>query len=250
MSAFDANLLLGRLGWRPIGVESAAVMLREMDRFHIACGLVSHLTACVHDPEPGNRALFAAVADHTDRLLPVPVVDLNDGGRWRGSVAEWADRGARALRIVPAFYRRRVDGAEAEKLAEAASERGWPVVVTVNTVRSTPWPGGTVTQARDFAHRFPQVPVLCLGANRSQWYDIGPAMEACDNLYLDMSGIETGQALEQLVDSGFGDRLVNGSNYGMSYANVCMERVRCSGLSPARKQAILEDNALRLLGER
>jgi len=65
---FDANLILRRLGWRPIGVESAEDLLRAMDRFGIERGLVSHLTACIHEPAAGNQALFHAVAGHEDRL--------------------------------------------------------------------------------------------------------------------------------------------------------------------------------------
>ncbi len=249
MKVFDANLILGRLGWRPIGVESADEMLRALDRFAIERGLVSHLTACVHEPEAGNRALFAAVAGHEDRLLPVPVVDLNDEGRWVESLPEWAGRGTRALRIAPAFYRHRVDGPEATALAQTAGEHGWPVVVALNSVRGVPWASGQMAQAQHFARAFPDVKVLALGANRSQWYEIQSALHDNPNLYLELSGLETGLAAEQLVAAGFGNRLLHGSNHGMSYANVCLERVRCSSLSETDKGSILWHNSLALLGE-
>lgn len=249
MKVFDANLILGRLGWRPIGVESANDLLRALDRFGIERGLVSHLTACIHEPVAGNRALFGAVAGHEDRLLPVPVVDLNDEGRWMESLPEWAERGVRALRIAPAFYRNRLDGPETAALARAAGERGWPVVVALNSVRGVPWVGGHLAQAQDLARAFPDLRLLALGANRSQWYEIRSALSSNPNLYLELSGLETGLAAEQLVAAGFGSRLLHGSNHGMSYANVCLERIRCSSLTEADKRSILWDNSLAFLGE-
>ncbi|NPV09648.1 MAG: amidohydrolase family protein [Anaerolineae bacterium] len=249
MTAFDANLVLGQLGWRPVGVDSAEQMLRSMDRFGIERGLVSHLTACMHEPEAGNRALFDAVAGHAKRLLPVPVVDLNDGGRWRARVEEWTELGVRAVRIAPAFYRNRLDGDEASALAEAALARGWPVVVALNTARGVPWAGGQPNQALELAQRFPELKVLMVGANRSQWYEIIAALRRAPNLYLELSNLETGLALEQLVQTGFGPRVLNGSNYGISYANVCMERIRCASVDDRVKHAVLCGNALSLLGE-
>lgn len=249
MSVFDANLILGRLGWRPIGVDSAELMLRAMDCFGIERGLVAHLTACIHEPEAGNRALFEAVVGHEDRLMPTPVVDLNDGGAWRQRVAEWAERGVRGLRIAPAFYRNRLDGGEAQDLAEEAQARGWPVIVALNAVRGVPWVGGRPGEALELAHRFPELKVLALGANRSQWYEVLGALRSAPNLYLELSNLETGMALESLVEAGFGDRVLNGSNYGMSYANVCMERIRCSSLDDRLKQAVLSTNASVLMGE-
>lgn len=249
MSAFDANLLLGRLGWRPIGVESATDLLRAMDRFGIERGLVAHLMACIHEPETGNAALFRAVAGHEDRLLPTPVVDLGDGGRWLEDVPRWIERGVRALRLVPGFYGNSVTGEAAARLAAVAREHCWPVVVAVETVRATPWSSGQPSQARDFARRFPDVKVLMLGPTRAHWYQLPPALEAAPNLYLELSNIETGQSLEQLVDCGFGERLLHGSNHGMSYANVCLERINRSGLDAAVKERLLRGNAAAFLGE-
>jgi len=249
VSVFDANLILGRLGWRPIGVESAAEMLRAMDRFGIERGLVSHLTACIHEPDAGNRSLFDAVAGHADRLHPVPVVDLNDGGNWVQLAPRWAEQGTRAVRLAPAFFRHPVTGPAAESLAGVAREQGWPVVVSLNSVRGVPWVSGSVAHAQGFAQSFPDLRVLALGGNRSQWHEVRAALSLCPNLYLDLSGFETGLALEQLAAEGYTRRLMHGSNHGMSYANVCLERVRCSGLDDSQKQAVLWDNALRFLGE-
>ncbi len=249
MKVFDANLLLGRLAWRPIGVDSPAEMLRTMDRFGIERGLVSHLTACIHDAEIGNRLLFDAVSGHEDRLLPVPVVDLNDGGRWQGRVAEWRDRRVRALKLAPAFYRNSLSGPEAAALAETASEQGWPVVTAIQTVRGIPWASGRPGQALELAQRFPELKVLALGAGRNSWYEMVPAMQAAENLYMDLSNLETGMALEQLTAAGLEDRLLCGSNYGASYANVCLERVKCSGVGDAVKGKVLERNAFAFLGE-
>jgi len=174
---------------------------------------------------------------------------LHDEGRWTESLADWAERGVRALRSEPAFYRNHLDGPEAVALARAAAERNWPVVVALNSVRGVTWVGGHMAQAQDFARTFPDLKVLALGAIRSQWYDMRSALKGSPNLYLELSSLETGLAAEQLVAAGFGGRLLHGSNHGMSYANVCLERIRCSSLTEADKGAILWDNSLRFLGE-
>ena len=243
VTAFDVNLLLGRTDWRPVGTESATEMLATMDRFGIERGLVSHLLANVHDPQCGNALLFAAVAGHEERLLPSPVVDLNDGGAWKSRVCDWEAKGVRALRLAPAFYRNSLAGDAAVELARVAMEHHWPVVVAVETVRGLPWVSGQPRHALELARRFPDLPVIALGCSRSHWYDIVAAMAAAPNLYLDVTLIETGLALEQLVAAGFGGRLLHGTNYSASYANVCMERVRHSGLSGAAQSAVLRDNA-------
>lgn len=241
-AVFDANLVLGRTDWRPIGTESVAAMLATMDRFGIDRGLVSHLLANVHEPECGNDLLFAAVAGHEDRLLPAPVVDLNDGGAWRSRVAEWEAKGARALRLAPAFYRNSLAGDAAADLAHVALAHHWPVVVAIETVRGLPWVSGRPSQALEFAQRFADVPVIALGCSRAHWYEVTAALVTAPNLYMDVTYIETGLALEQLVSAGLSRRLLHGSNYGACYANVCMERVRHSSLSVAEKAAILRTN--------
>jgi len=249
LSVFDANLILGRLGWRPVGVESATQMLATMDRFGIERGLVSHLTACIHDADTGNALLFEAIAGQEQRLLPVPVVDLNDGGHWQEQVPEWTERGVRALRLAPAFYRNSLAGDAATSLAAVAREHRWPIVVAIETVRGIPWVSGQPHHAVELAQRFPELPVIALGANRSHWYELLPALQTRANLYLEMSNIETGLALEQLVAIGVEDRLLHGSNHGASYANLCMERVRRSSVADQVKRKVLSANAAALFGE-
>ena len=187
------------------------------------------------------------MAGHEDRLIPVPVVDLNDGGQWRSQVAEWAERGVRAVRIAPAFYHNRVDGEAAEGLAQEAVSRGWPVVVALNAVRGVPWVNGRPGDALQLAQRFPQLRILLLGANRSQWYETIDILGMLP-MYTwncqpgDWSGTGTASA------RGFGNRLLSGSNYGMSYPNVCMERIRCSSVDEQVKHAVLSGNAATMLG--
>jgi len=245
---FDANLLLGRLGWRPVGVESASEMLCAMDRFGIERGLVSHLTACIHDVQVGNKALFEAITGHEERLLPVPVVDLNDAS-WEDQVGVWHERGVRALRLAPAFYHNRMDDGGTERLAAVARCHGWPVVVTIEAVRAIPWHGASPSWAVGLARSFPDIHILALGASRSHLGELLAGLGECPNLYLELANIQTGFVLERLVDAGLEDRLLCGSNYGASYANVCIERIKRSSVNDAVKAKVLYENAFAFLGE-
>ena len=124
--------------------------------------------------------------------------------------------------------------------------RGWPVVVAL-TVRSVPG----LTAGRGCSAAGSEVPSAgsALGRNRSQWYETIDILRNAPNVHLELSNLEIGLALEQLVQEGFGNRLLSGSNYGMSYPNVCMERIRCSSVDEQVKHAVLSGNAATMLGE-
>lgn len=108
MKTVDANLILGMPGTHTGGVETADELVAEMDRHEIERGLVTHIAGAVHDIRVGNELLFGqtrtARADR-GRLIPVPVVDLNNppGEReWH----TWEGAGVRGVRVCPAFYGR------------------------------------------------------------------------------------------------------------------------------------------------
>jgi len=247
MRIFDANLMLGRLGIRPIGVEDADDMLAVMDGLGIERGFVSHIASCIHSTELGNSILLEKVKGKEGRLIPVPVVNLRKG--WEGEIPGWKDAGVRALRVVPAFYGYSLAGGEGARLAEVASELGWPVIVTIEAVRGIPWRGGELREAIAFAKRFPRVRVLASGINRTHLQSLCPALSSTGNLYIEVANLQTAMALEQLVELGLDGQVLCGTDYGMSCPGVAIDRIRLASIPERSKEKILHRNAGMLLGE-
>lgn len=98
----DVNASLGHYPFRRLRHTRAAEMVELMNRSGIARAVVTSLHAAFYrDAERGNEELFAEVAAHGDRFVPVPTVNPRYVGWERDlseTVARWKPK---AIALLP-----------------------------------------------------------------------------------------------------------------------------------------------------
>jgi predicted TIM-barrel fold metal-dependent hydrolase len=130
-SPVDVNTLIGPYPFRYVPHPDPDVLVRVLDREGISRAWVGHLpSAFYRDPSPGNKDLLKALADHTDRLAPVPTI-RPDWPRWEHAVRAAADVGAPAIRAYPPQWGLGPHDRAMKELAIAAGEQGIAVLLTV-----------------------------------------------------------------------------------------------------------------------
>ncbi len=248
MKTFDFNLTLGTPGWDTSGVLTTGEIVAEMDRCNVARGLISHLAGSIHEVVEGNGLLIEALGmgDTTDRLVPVPSIDIAvaDG---RLDWDEWAALGAKGVRACPSVFGRSDDAAPTEALLERIAGLGWHLQVPLRSFCGAQWPTGTVADAAALAGMNQAVTVVMICPSRQDFTVFSSAMKTHDNLWADVGNLSTGTGVRDLVEMGFAERLVCGSGFGVSYMTPMRDAVLQSPIADEARQAIVEANAERLL---
>jgi hypothetical protein len=127
----DCAAYIGAYPFRHLPHPEPEVLVRVLAREGLSGAWVGYLPSAWHrDPEPGNEALFAALAPHRDVLHPAPVV-RPDWPRWERTLHELLSRGAPAIRAYPMQWGMGPHDGLLRALALACGDAGVPLVLTV-----------------------------------------------------------------------------------------------------------------------
>jgi hypothetical protein len=249
--SIDTNLILGKPGTHPGGVDSAKDLLDMMDRYDVEQGFVSHIASSIHDADVGNRLLFEALEEcHAaiGRLHGVPVVRLRRlpaDSTWR----EWRSRRVRCVRLCPAFYKEQApDGDLVSKLRESLTEYGFALQMSLVPFYGSSWVSASMSDAFRFAEAVAPAPFLLSGIGRGNFADVEALLASQPSAVVDVGNLTTGTGTEDLVAAGYGDRLVCGSGYGISYPRQFFDVIGASRLPDEAIRKIVYGNA-RLLAD-
>jgi predicted TIM-barrel fold metal-dependent hydrolase len=245
MKTFDANLILGKPAATLSGVERGQRLIAEMDRHNVDRGLVTHLDGAQQSVARGNQMLFEQTRGLTDRLVPVPVVnlgDMPDEREWR----LWRANGVRGVRICPQIHSQGVDQARTS-LLKTLESLGWFLQIPLRLYYMAGPLGGNLKDAAEFASLNETVKLILCGVNREQFVDLRRLLESTKNVHLDVGNLCRATYIPQLVNAGFAKRLVCGSGFGISYLTPYRDVVLCADISAAAKQRILYENGLELV---
>ncbi len=132
MATTDVAAFVGPYPFRHL--EHAASpdwLLVQMDRLDIARAWVGYLPSFLYkDPTPGNVALGELVAQHRDRLVPVPTLHPQQP-RFEEDLSAAISLGAPAVRLFPRHQGLDPAGGEMRVAAAALAVAGVPGVLTV-----------------------------------------------------------------------------------------------------------------------
>jgi len=248
---FDFNVKAGHWPYRP--VRGLDAYLEAMDAYGIERAVVSSLNA-VHylNPQDGNEELAQAVAAHRDRLTPFAVLRPNFTGHL-DDLAECADGlGMKGVVLYPNYHEFLLSDPGLTPLMAETARSGWPVCVQAgledprrqfreHKVEEVP-----AADVGDFAQAHPEVPVVALGLKVGQPELAGEPLPA--NLFFDTSNYETLGEMESAVERFGADRILFGSNFPLFNARANVDKLRAATLADDDRTAIVQDNALRLLG--
>ncbi|MGH3877431.1 MAG: amidohydrolase family protein [Actinophytocola sp.] len=242
VAIFDANVLLGRHPQGATGVDTAAELLRWLDRVGIAEAVVGHTAARLHDPATGNRQLTGELDATPGRLRACWVVLPGGTGELAepdALVAEALAADVAAVRAYPADHGWSLTAPDAELLLRALAAAGLPLLLDAEQASWTEVAGCAV------AH--PELRLVVCGTGYRALRRIAGVLSGAGNVWIETSTLATHQGLEWLVDRFGADRLVFGSGATARDPAEAVTRLLLSELDDAAVRAVGGGNLRRLL---
>jgi len=193
----DHAALIGPFPFRPLPDPTPRELLAQMDRHGVARAWTGHVpSAWYRDAAAGNDELFAALAPHRERLLPVPVVNPA-WPDWERELARAARERCPAVRTYPSHHGFAAAGAAMQALAAACAGRGMPLVLTVRfedprqRSRLDVAPDLSGADLRAAVRSHPAVRLLVVGADRAIVEEVhwGSTPQESARIRWDISGI-------------------------------------------------------------
>lgn len=223
-------------------------VLRVMDEAGIDRAVACPARPRYYHLGPANDALAAQVAGH-DQLIGFARVDPNLGeDAAREARRALGDLGLAGLFLHPWEETFRVSAPPVDGVVEAAQAAGVPVLIAAGY----PWLSEGL-QIGELASRFPDVNFIATNGGQLNISGLGQtdielAMARCQNLYLQTAGVYREDFLENVVERFGSDRLLFASGFPVYDPRLEVQRPRSMHVDQATSDAVLGDNATRLLG--
>ena len=251
---FDAACTVGRhLRLGPGGLHSVADLLAEMDHYGIAEAMVIDGLSRENHPSDGNLRIAELVAAEP-RLHPAWVAlppgagEIPEPGllveemRWRGVGALW---------LLPNQYRYNLSDWCLDELLEPLAAAQVPVFV--NNVEVGPhgmWQTDVIdwSQIVDLCRRWPTLPVVVSEFRIRRGQRLAyRALDACQNLHLELSGYWLHRGIEYITRRWGADRLLFGSGWPGLGPHMTLATLTLAEIDDADKRRIAGDNLRDLL---
>lgn len=255
LNAFDTVTTVGRhLRWQPGMPCAVDDLLADMDHHGIAEAMVLDCLSREHHPQMGNARVLD-VAQRSERLHPawsaLPHGELDEQPVPGEFVAQMREAKVGALYLFPNQYQFNLSDWCVDHLLEPMAEAGVPVVINpveisrrrMHIQDGTDWEG-VVTLCK----RWPTLPVVVSEQRirRSQRL-LYRALDACENLHLEISAYWLHRGVEYVTQQWGEHRLIFGSGWPLRGAHMTLARLACAEIDDAAKQAIAGDNWRRLI---
>lgn len=246
---FDAVCQVGRhLKLAAHGLRTADDLLAEMDHFGIAEALVLDSLSRENHPADGNRRILEVTAT-TPRLHPAWAALPSGAPDEQPEPAAFLDQMRRhkvgAVFLFPRQYRFSLSGWCMDALLEPLAGAQVPVFINFNEIgRGGPsWDETDWDAVVGLCRRHPELPVIVSEhrirrANRV----IYRALDACENLRIELSGYWLHRGIEYITRHWGSHRFLFGSNWPHLGHGCTVATVTMADIDPADKQRIAGDN--------
>jgi len=170
------------------------------------------------DPMQADEPLLEAVRGD-EFFVPVAVVDPTLA-TWEGDARRCiGELGARALKLVPNYHRYELSDARVGELVEVARDTDVPVCIQLRMMDERSHrplmgvPGVPAAAVAELAGRHPGARFLACGPYNAELGQLGGA----DNVWAEISFVESGETLKGAVDALGPERVVFGSHSPLFY---------------------------------
>jgi len=250
----DAACVVGRhVKLQQGGLHTAADLLAEMDHFGIAEALCLDSLSRENHPADGNARILEATAA-SPRLHPawalLPPGTRDEQPEPRQLLDQMRAHRVGAAWLLPAQYRFRLSDWCLDALLEPLAEARVPVFVNPNDI-GPGGPGGDETDWEGvvgLCRRWPQLPVVVseFRIRRTQRLAFR-ALDACENLRLELSGLWLYRNIEHITRSWGAERLLFGSNWPAFGQGMTLAPLTAAEISDEDKRQIAGGNLRKLM---
>jgi predicted TIM-barrel fold metal-dependent hydrolase len=254
----DVNACLGHFAFRQLRHNTAAGLLRLMDRKRIERAVVSSAASITYrNAQSGNEEVAAEVKAHRDRLIPCAVLNPAYAG-WQYDLGIChRDFGMRGLRLYPRWHNYRLTDSSCLELVHAAAELRWPVSIPlrVEDRRQQSW----LVDVPDVDHE--EIAALVRSAPKASFILLNGSGYVSSSLGRKGSPLPANYAIEissltavlanelgQLLETLGPDRLVFGTGMPFHYPDPALLKLEVLEAPADVKEKIRRLNAARLLG--
>jgi len=253
----DCNAFLGNWAFRRLRRNDAQELLAMMDHFGITQACVASADAILYrDCHAGNEEIFEETRKHADRFWLYATLNPAYAG-WERDLASCAERGFKAVRLYPYYHEYALDGADASRIIDAATEAGLPVSIPgrVVDVRQRHWMDTKknldVDQLIRVAGDHPNATFLLTEGllNAPPGDDFWSKVRGV-NVYVEMSRMTSvlANSIGTTIDELGADRMLFGTGFPFKTPSPAFLKIQILEADAAVKQQILSENAKRLFG--
>ena len=255
----DFNAYLGHWPFRPLKHNTAAGLLKLMDRHGIDKAVVSSLSAIFYkNAHAGNEDVAKQVRRHRDRLIPCGVINPTYAD-WRHDLDVCVEEfGMVGLRLYPDYHNYALGSAACRELVAAATEHGLLLCVPLRVTdsRQSSWlfrvPEVPLVAATALVQRFPNARFVFLNGSRFVSCPLGkPGAGLPSNYHIEISRLSAvmGDEIRALVDNLGRDRILFGTGMPMKNPEPPLVKMDVLKAAKVEKERILWRNARDLLGK-
>ncbi len=249
---FDCNAAIGAWKHPRHGAYTTADELETvLDYLEVEQAVVYHAYAQEGYPTAGNARLMQELVGHP-RLLPSWVLLPHHTGEMPAPqvlVKEMLDGGVRLARLFPGAGGHGFSLAPwcAGPLLDALAEHRVPVVIDFTLGRRDSPDWGLI---HGLCQRYPSLPIILTGAGIGRASrSLYPLLDACPNLYLELSRYTAFRTVDGICERFGARRLIYGSGLPLVAPGVALTTVTHALIGEKDKELIAAGNLRRLIGE-
>ena len=253
-NVFDANCVVGRhLKLRPGGLHTADDLEAEMDHFGIAEALIVDSLSRENHPADGNARILDVTAERP-RLHPgwaaLPHGPADEQVPGEAFVAEMRRHRVGAVYLYPAQYAFGLADWSVDHFLEPLAAAGVPVFINYSAVNRggmgqdlTDW-----NAVVDLCRRWPGLPVIVSEFRiRSTNRTLYRALDACENLRIELSGCWLHHCVEFITRGWGAGRLIFGSDWPTLGQGPTLATLTAAEIGDDDKRSIAGDNLRNLI---
>ncbi|MCW5977828.1 MAG: amidohydrolase family protein [Bryobacteraceae bacterium] len=253
----DVNAYLGHFAFRQLRHNTAAALVKLMDRKGIHRAAVSN-AACItyRNAQPGNEALAAEIEPYRERFAAVAVLNPAYAG-WRDDLEACRRLGFKALRLYPRWHHYKLTDAACRDLAEAAADHGLPLTIPIRVEdrRQQSWlvdvPDVDLGEIAALVKAVPRARFIVSNGAGFTSSELGrKGNDLPPNYAIDTSRLSAvmNNELGQLAANLGAERIVFGTGMPFHYPDAALVNLEVLKAPDEVKEAIRAKNAARLLG--
>ncbi len=254
----DVNAYLGHWAFRQLRHNTAAALVRLMDRKGIDLAVVSSTSAILYkNSQAGNEELARDVRRYRDRLIPFAVINPTYAD-WehdlRVCVEDFAVRG---VRMYPGYHNYGLSDACCAELVQAATEQDLLLSIPIRATdsRQRHWlidvPDVPLDDVAALVKRHPKAKFILVNGIGYTGSALGRADNGLPkNYFIEISRLKAvlRSEIRQLLDTLGRDRVVFGTGMPFKYPDPPLVKLEVLDATRAEKERIRWRNAAKLLG--